>query len=232
MGGTQGTESGMQSMPQSMANQGQFNALNQIGSVGYGGGGMPQGGASGKGGGMGQTGGNTIPGSNAPNEPMQKPNSPLTPVGQGSGIGGTNAPQEPLQKPNGGPSPMGQPNSPYGPLTPPPQGLQPQGNGQQSLVGGGIGTPYWQGQYQQNPQNVQNYYSPPAANQLGQFYPGQQIFPGVQGAGSGTGGANSGGMGGQSKGGGVNPGGGFQGAGAGQMPLKQVVGNLPGGANA
>lgn len=173
--------------------QGQFNALNQMPNVGSPQ--MPQ-----MGGGGGQKGGS-----------MGMPQQ-----------GGSSIPNEPLQMPNGGVTPIGQPNSPYGPLTPPPQGLQPAQQGPQepltpppqgltpagnqpgpggSLIGPSVGTAYWQQQYQQNPGNVQNYFSPPAANQLGRFYPGQQIFPGVQGTPGAQPPGHSGGMGGgQNKG--------------------------------
>lgn len=112
-----------------------------------------------------------------------------------------------------------------------------------SLVGGAINTPYWQQQYQQNPSGVQGMFSPPAANQLSQFYPGQQIFPNASGASGGAGGYGGGGSGahggpsggGTAQGGkGANPGGPVQGAGGlapGMMP-KQIVGSLGGGAQA
>ena len=66
-------------------------------------------------------------------------------------------------------------------------GTSPSGgspNPNTSLIGGAVGTPYWQQQYQQNPQGVQNMFSPPAYNQLSQFYPGLQGNGGPQAAGS------------------------------------------------
>lgn len=118
-----------------------------------------------------------------------------------------------------------QPNSPLTPAS-----GNPSTNN--SLIGGAINTPYWQQQYATNPSGVQGMFSPPAANQLSQFYPGQQIFPGVQGSGTGPSGGYGAGSNsaGGSTGKGANPGGGVQGVGTGQ--LKQITGNLGGGAQA
>lgn len=93
-----------------------------------------------------------------------------------------------------------------------------QGTGQPlspSLISGGLQTPYWQQQYQQNPTNTQGYYSPPALSQLGQFFPGLNMFPGG-GMGGGGGGGKGGGGGGTQITGPVNP----------------IVGQQPGGFNA
>lgn len=43
------------------------------------------------------------------------------------------------------------------------------------LIAGGLNTPYWQQQLQQNPSSVLSAYSPPALNQLSQFYSGQNL---------------------------------------------------------
>ena len=67
-----------------------------------------------------------------------------------------------------------------------PGGATPSGppNQNQSLLGGAINTPYWQQQYGSNPSGVQAMFSPPAYNQLSQFYPGLQQSSGPQAAGS------------------------------------------------
>lgn len=207
--GSGGGSTAQQPSPQ--VNQSQFQALQQaFGGINPGGtnqggvnpGGTMQGGTSGS---KGPTGGvtNTISGGNPPNQIQgaggQAPGvMPMTPQ---AGPGTT-----PMQNPDigtYGTGPGTLPNPDIGTYGTGPQS-SPTGSGSTSLIGGGIGTPYWQQQYQQNPGNVQNMYSPQAANQLGQFYPGQQIFPGVQGSGTGT---NSGTPAAGGKGPGVNPGG-------------------------
>lgn len=148
------------------------------------------------------------PTTNMPTMNPVSPNSPLTPAG--------------------GNMPTMNPVQPNSPLTP--ASGNPSTNN--SLIGGAINTPYWQQQYATNPSGVQGMFSPPAANQLSQFYPGQQIFPGVQGSGTGpSGGYGAGSNSAGGKGAGINPGGAVQGANGGSQ-LKQIVGSLGGGAQA
>jgi hypothetical protein len=155
-------------------------------------------------------------GSNSGSNPMA---GGLTGMGAGGSGGGQPYGLPPMPQQGGGLNAGGTDATPYGP------GAN-TGSGGQSLIGGGVGTPYWQQQYQQNPGNVQNMYSPPAANQLGQFYPGQSIWPTPgQGGGGGNpqmpnGGKGNGGGNGISPtasplGGGLNPN-----LPQGQMPLN------------
>ena len=98
------------------------------------------------------------------------PGSPAGGSSIGSGHGGPGSNPPPVPNP-GGPGGGG-------------GGTSTAPNQNTSLLGGAINTPYWQSQYASNPSGVQAMFSPPAYNQLSQFYPGLQQSSGPQAAGS------------------------------------------------